>query len=651
MREELKAEKEVARVAAKEAAAAAAAGSGGTPGKGGEGEAGSNVEEEPVQRTLKPSKSLFDMFEDADDAPEEKQLHLPRTLSKVIGQHMPHTIEVIPEGEEPDDATDVFGIDSDEETQMISRAGSGASLGSRIRREKASSAAKIESTAAAVAAAKEGKSPEKEGTAAAASAPASAPASTPAPAANPFEDLPAPHAAAASGDLTRLKVLGKLELSLLSSFDGAQRCPLFYAVAYGQEDVTAYLVDMAPDMVDSIDAHGDTPAHAAASGGSEAYDSHYDAHKDQEVADPRNAMNMTPSHLSRTPDILEVLYGFGADLSAQDSNGRSPLFVSCAMNREPCTEYIIECLDRECKIEELYEKDNRGDTPLHAAACNGSVECLLLLLQFGVDPTVSNTKGLKAIDLAARNNQGKCRDLLAEYHLHYCTSSEFDSVLFLATLEGHRQRKPSFGAGAHVQSMFSLKTNKSLRLQRWGEWIAYEDQQTDKIYWYNSSTSKGQWEKPQAVTKLQSDASPQPGGRTLHSKKSMRLKKYGDWIEYVTDSSQTFFYNEKNGEFQWHAPQGHPKYNPNAVAGSPQKAGGAGDGSSGGGGVGGEGSEWQPYKDPDSGSIFWYNTVTHVSQWECPLDDIDFQAGADNGGADSDDDDAVEVMGDDDLGI
>ena len=54
------------------------------------------------------------------------------------------------------------------------------------------------------------------------------------------------------------------------------------------------------------------------------------------------------------------------------------------MNREPCTEYIIECLDRECKIEELYEKDNRGDTPLHAAACNEIVvdswrdECLNL---------------------------------------------------------------------------------------------------------------------------------------------------------------------------------------------------------------------------------------------------------------------------------
>ena len=51
--------------------------------------------------------------------------------------------------------------------------------------------------------------------------------------------------------------------------------------------------------------------------------------------------------------------------------------------------------------------------------------------------------------------------------------------------------------------MFSLKTNKSLRLQRWGDWIAYEDQQTSSIYWYNSRSNTGQWDKPESVAKLQ----------------------------------------------------------------------------------------------------------------------------------------------------
>lgn len=85
--------------------------------------------------------------------------------------------------------------------------------------------------------------------------------------------------------------------------------------------------------------------------------------------------------------------------------------------------------------EKLLRKDKRGDTPLHAAACNGAIECLLLLLQHGIDPRTKNLSGLKAIDLAVRNRHQKCKNILAEYHLHYCTSSEFDSVLFLATLE------------------------------------------------------------------------------------------------------------------------------------------------------------------------------------------------------------------------
>ena len=38
-----------------------------------------------------------------------------------------------------------------------------------------------------------------------------------------FDDLPAPHAAAAGGDVARLKMLGRLEASLLSSFDAAHR--------------------------------------------------------------------------------------------------------------------------------------------------------------------------------------------------------------------------------------------------------------------------------------------------------------------------------------------------------------------------------------------------------------------------------------------
>jgi hypothetical protein len=69
------------------------------------------------------------------------------------------------------------------------------------------------------------------------------------------------------------------------------------------------------------------------------------------------------------------------------------------------------------------------------AACNGSEDCLLLLLQHALDPRLVNNMGLTAIDLAVHNQHVCCRDMLAEYHLHYCTSSSFDSVLFFSALE------------------------------------------------------------------------------------------------------------------------------------------------------------------------------------------------------------------------
>jgi ankyrin repeat protein len=127
---------------------------------------------------------------------------------------------------------------------------------------------------------------------------------------------------------------------------------------------------------------------------------------------------------------------YEGNIEALDCHGRTPLFIACAMNREECAEFLVACMDHTAAAEDqLLRKDKRGDTPLHAAACNGAVECLLLLLQHGIDPRGTNDTGLKGIDLAVRNRHKKCKDILAEYHLHYCTSTEFDSVLFLATLQ------------------------------------------------------------------------------------------------------------------------------------------------------------------------------------------------------------------------
>jgi hypothetical protein len=38
--------------------------------------------------------------------------------------------------------------------------------------------------------------------------------------------------------------------------------------------------------------------------------------------------------------------------------------------------------------------------------------------------------------------------------------------------------------------MFSLRTNKSMRLQKYGAWIAYHDTQSDSVFWYNHETAQ-----------------------------------------------------------------------------------------------------------------------------------------------------------------
>ena len=272
--------------------------------------------------------------------------------------------------------------------------------------------------------------------------------------------LPAPHAAAGKGDMQSLQQLQKRDKNLLNSFEQTVgRRPLFYAACHGRKEALVYLLELFPTAKDimAADLHGDTALHAAAASGhaecvelivqmlrrpTESDNATGDASKPphgatsgdhQNDVNVRNSMGMTPCHLALNDDCLEVLYRYDANLCVEDDDHRSPLFVACAMNRQSCAEFIIGCLDQ---IDaSLIAKDRRGDTPLHAAACNGSMECLLLLLQYGIDPRMLNIEGLKAIDLAEQNGHEECKQILSEYYLHYCTSSEFDSVLFLAALK------------------------------------------------------------------------------------------------------------------------------------------------------------------------------------------------------------------------
>jgi hypothetical protein len=87
-------------------------------------------------------------------------------------------------------------------------------------------------------------------------------------------------------------------------------------------------------------------------------------------------------------------------------------------------------------------------------------------------------------------------------------------------------------------------------------------------------------------------------GKGLTSKFSMRLKKVGDWVKYKTETGQNFYYNEKNGEFQWENPQEF-HVSSDSVEGANRQIKKEDSG------------VWKVYKDPETGNIFWYNSLTH----------------------------------------
>jgi ankyrin repeat protein len=495
---------------------------------------------------------------------------------------------------------------------------------------------------------------------------------------DPLKDLPVLHSVSAAGDLNTLTLLNPTA-EVLSVTDDLDRTPLFYSVAYGNIDVTKYILEKNPELANFVDVNGDTPLHAAMSVGSTECVSLLVKCNPNAAPNQQNNNKLTPAHLAMSADCLEVLYTSGAEMDALDINGRSPLFVACAMNRVEVAEYLINCLDE--NDTSLLTKDSRGDTPLHAAACNGSVDCLLLLLQYGIDPLTMNEKGFKAIELAIKNKKSSCKDILLDYQLHFCTGSDFDSMLFLSALQGHKQIQkhskeeskkiiknhatknnnnkkdlinnsinndnkdinsdsnnlisepilikcdsdlpkcsgggididlvPSNQSSGHSlqnlletnpilkrnTSLFSLQKNKSIKLQKWGSWIAYEEQDPNHnaIYWYNFVTNQGQWEIPDEVVTLQSSVEHNDTYQSLTTKTSMRLKRVGSWLQYQTENGQTFYYNDQSGDFQWVNPLSE-QFNPE------------------------EENPWVPFKDPKSSRIFWYNNDTKVSQWESPFD-------------------------------
>lgn len=44
------------------------------------------------------------------------------------------------------------------------------------------------------------------------------------------------------------------------------------------------------------------------------------------------------------------MFRYDADIEAMDTHNRTPLFIACAMNRDHCADYLIQCLDHSVHV-------------------------------------------------------------------------------------------------------------------------------------------------------------------------------------------------------------------------------------------------------------------------------------------------------------
>lgn len=428
--------------------------------------------------------------------------------------------------------------------------------------------------------------------------------------------MPAPHNAAADGAEKALEAMSDADMV---SLDAAKRTPLFYACAHDREDCVALLLRRAPNSAGIEDANGDTPLHAAAAAGAAGCVRRVLEGR-AELASRTNHVGMAASHLAANVACLEALLAAGASFVTRDQHNRTPLFVACATNRYDCAHFLLEVLDIEGQTSVVEEPDTRGDTPLHAAACNGAEACVRLLLESGVRCDLANNAGLKPVDLAA--NHQDCKSLLLEYQLHH--AAKLDSVLFLATIEGHKQCKRQLNqtgpdsALERTVSRYSLRRGEAMKLAQWGSWIAYEDPDNmGSVYWYNHHSRVGQWTKPDSVRRAQTAAANEDKSHWEAMRtNSMRLAQIGDWLQYrEKGSSAPFYYHPATGDFSWDRP---PDLSPTSVGSpggrlprTPIDATSSGPRSP---------TPWASYTDAATGATFWYNHLTHVSQWDPPPD-------------------------------
>jgi ankyrin repeat protein len=188
--------------------------------------------------------------------------------------------------------------------------------------------------------------------------------------------------------------------------------PLYYAALCGFYELVENLIIKYPQDVNTDGGYCVRPIVAALEG------KHFRTADllHHNGADPhsRGIRMRTPLHSAAYFGNLEVvqkLIEYGADISAEDQNGHTPLYDGSEGYHPKDCSVLRFLLERGADVN---ARTKQGETPLLRASIYGALEVVRVLLEHGADVTAKDDRGRTALQVAPNDEIRKLLELKAK---------------------------------------------------------------------------------------------------------------------------------------------------------------------------------------------------------------------------------------------